>query len=87
MPSKTVHPKSNAVISATDKAALRQRNLYIKSINQDDVLAWRRTSVYYTCQSEVENMLFRYKNLIGDELGARGENSRKLESVIACNYS
>ncbi len=30
-------------------------------------------------------MFFRYKKLIGDELRARGENSRKVESVIACN--
>ena len=79
-----IHPRANAVISATDEAALRQRNQHIKSINQDGALAWRRTSGYYR-QSEVENMFFRYKNLIGDELRARNENSRRVESVIACN--
>ena len=79
-----IHPRSNAVVSATDEAALRQRNQHIKSINQDGALAWRRTSGYYR-QSEVENMFFRYKKLIGDELKARGENSRRVESVIACN--
>ena len=56
-----IHPRANAVISATDEAALRQRNQRIKSINQDGVLPWKRTSGYY-CQSEVENMFFRYKN-------------------------
>ena len=30
-------------------------------------------------------MFFRYEKLIGYELRARGENSRRLESVIACN--
>jgi hypothetical protein len=30
-------------------------------------------------------MFSRYKNLIGDELKARNENSRRVESVIACN--
>ena len=79
-----IHPRSNAVVSATDEAALRQRNQHIKSINQDGALAWRRTSGYYR-QSEVENMFFRYKRLIGDELKARGENSLMVESVIACN--
>ena len=82
-----IHPIANAVISATDEVALRQRrqrNQHIKFINQDGVLAWRRTSGYYR-QSEVENMLFRYKKLIGDELRARGENSRRVESIIACN--
>ena len=30
-------------------------------------------------------MFFRYKKLIGDELRARGENSRRAEYIIACN--
>ena len=79
-----IHPRANAVISATDEAALRQRNQHIKSINQDGALAWRRTSGYYR-QSEVENMFYRYKTLLGDQLRARGENSRQVESVLACN--
>ena len=66
------------------KLPLRQRKFHIKSIKQDGALAWRRTSGYYR-QSEVENMFFRYKNLIGDELRARNENSRRVESLIACN--
>ena len=71
------------VISATDEAALRQRNQHLKSINQDGVLAWRRTSGYYR-QSEVENMFYRYNTLLGDQLRARGENSRQVESILAC---
>jgi len=79
-----IHPRVNAVVSASKEAALRQRNQHVKSINQDGALAWRRISGYYR-QSEVENMFFRYKKLVGDELRARGENSRRVESVIACN--
>jgi hypothetical protein len=79
-----IHPRVNAVVSASDEAALRQRNQHIKSIDEDGVLAWKRTSGDYR-QSEVENMFFRYKKLIGDELRARGENSRRVESIIACN--
>ena len=79
-----IHPRANAVVSASDEAALRQRNQHVKSIDEDGVLTWKRTSGYYR-QSEVENMFFRYKNLIGDELRARNENSRRVESVIACN--
>ena len=30
-------------------------------------------------------MFFRYKKLIGDELRARNEHSRRVEFVIACN--
>ena len=79
-----IHPRVNGVISASGEAALRQRNQHIKSINEDGVLAWRRTSGYYR-QSDVENMFYRYKTLIGDQLRARGENSRQVESVLACN--
>ena len=79
-----IHPRANAVVSASNEAALRQRNQHVKSIDEDGVLTWKRTSGYYR-QSEVENMFFRYKNLIGDELRARNENSRRVESVIACN--
>jgi hypothetical protein len=79
-----IHPRANAVVSASDEAALRQRNQQIKSIDEDGVLPWKRTSGYCR-QSEVENMFFPYKKLIGDELKARNENSRRVESVIACN--
>ena len=76
-----IHPRANAVISTTDEAALRQRNQHIKSLKKDIVLAWIRTSGYYR-QSEVENIFFRFKKLIGDEHRARCENSRKAESII-----
>ena len=79
-----IHTRANAVVSASDEAELRQRNQNVKSIIEDGVLGWKRISGYYR-QSEIENMFFRYKKLIGDELRARGESSRKVESFIACN--
>ena len=79
-----IHPRANAVVSASDEAALRQRNQHVKSIDEDGVPPWKRTSGYYR-QSEVENIFFRYKKLIGDELRARNEDSRGVQSVIACN--
>jgi hypothetical protein len=42
-----IHPRANTVVSATDEAVLRQRNQHVKSINEDGVLVWRRTSGYY----------------------------------------
>ena len=79
-----IHPRANGVVTASGEAALRQRNQHIKSINEDGVFAWRRTSGYYR-QSGVEYMFYRYKTLIGDLLRARGESSRKVESILACN--
>ena len=34
-----IHPRVNAVVSASDETALRQRNQHVKSINKDGVLA------------------------------------------------
>ena len=79
-----IHPRVNGVISASGEAALRQRNQHIKSIHEDGVLTWRKISGYYR-QSAVENMFYRYKTLLGDHLRARGENSRQVESALACN--
>mgnify|MGYP000185374412 CR=1 FL=1 len=55
-----IHPRANAVVSASKKAALRQRSQHVKSIDKDGTLAWRRTSGYYH-QSAVESIFFRYK--------------------------
>ena len=79
-----IHPKSNAAVSDSDEAALRQRNQHARLIDEDGVLTRKITTGDHR-QSEVENMFFRYKKLIGDELRARNENSRRVESVIACN--
>ena len=79
-----IHPRANAVVSASDEAALRQRNQHARLIDEDGVLTRKITTGDHR-QSEVENMFFRYKKLIGDELRARGENSRRVKSIIACN--
>ena len=50
-----IHPRTDAVISASNQAALRQRDVHVKSIKEDGVFSWRRTSGYYH-QSAVENM-------------------------------
>ena len=37
-----IHPRANTIILAADESAIRQRNLHIKSINQDGVLALKK---------------------------------------------
>ena len=83
-PELLIHPRTDAVISASNQAALRQRDVQVKSIKEHGVFAWRRTSGYYH-QSAVENMFFRYKTLLSDQLRARGEASQQVESVLTCN--
>ena len=53
-------------------------------IESNGVYNWRRASDYYR-QSTVENTFYRYKQIIGDELKARDEDSRQVESILACN--
>ena len=79
-----IPPRSNAIISANEEAALRQRNQHIKEIESNGIYNWRRASDYYR-QSTVENTFYRYKQIIGDELKARDEDSRQVESILACN--
>ena len=79
-----IHPRANGVISASGEAALRQLNQHLKSISEDGVLVWRRISGYYR-RSEVENMFYRYKILLGDQLRARSKKPRQVKSVLACN--
>ena len=41
-----IPPRSNAIVSANEEAALRQRNQHIKEIESNGIHAWRRTSGY-----------------------------------------
>ena len=61
-----IHPRANAVVLATDKLLLKQRNQPIKSINHDLLLAWRITSACYY-QNEVNSI----QKMVGDELDTK----------------
>ena len=52
-----IHPRSNTVVSATKKAALRQRDQHVKEIQYKGIFEWRKTSGYYQ-QSKVENAFY-----------------------------
>ena len=65
-----IHPRSNAVVSANKKAALRQRDKHVKEIQSKGVFEWRKTAGYYQ-QSKVENSFYRYKTIIADHLKSR----------------
>ena len=56
-----IHPRANTVVSASEKAALRQRSLHAKSIDKDGTLTCRRASGGHH-QSTVKNIFSRYKN-------------------------
>ena len=79
-----IHPRSNAVISASKNAALRQRDQHVKEIQSKGIFEWRKTSGYDQ-QSKVGNAFYRYKTIIGDHLKSRREDSRLVESILAYN--
>ena len=56
----------------------------MKEIQSRGVCEWRKISGYYQ-QSKVENAFYRYKTIIGDHLKLRREDSRLVESILACN--
>ncbi len=45
---------------------------------------WKQESQYHR-QSRVENVFFRYKTIIGDQLRGRHQKSQAAEALIACN--
>ena len=42
-----IHPRTNAVVSASEQALLRQRSQHVQSIDKDGTLAWIITLGYY----------------------------------------
>ena len=78
-----IPPRTDAVRSSCEDAALRQRNQHIKDIKRDGIYAWREQSGYYL-QSTVENIFNRYNQIIGGKLRARNDDSRRVECILAC---
>jgi hypothetical protein len=72
------------IIIPNNKVALRQRDQNMKEIQFRGLFEWRKNSGYYQ-QSKVENSFYRYKIIIEYHLKSRREDSRLVESTLACN--
>ena len=58
-----------------------------RTIRRVQILGWRRwkKASRYPRQARVENVVFRYKSIIGPGLRARTEAGRQTEALLACD--
>ena len=60
------------------------RDRTIRRITKVGRRRWKKVSGYHR-QARVENMIFRYKSILGGGLRARTPGGQDVESVLACN--
>ena len=60
------------------------RDRTIRKITKVGRRRWKKVSGYHR-QARVENMIFRYKSILGGGLRARTPGGQDVESVLACN--
>lgn len=59
------------------------RNHILRQIKECGRSAWQVLSGY-TCQSIAENTMFRFKQLFGGRLWARGLETQRTEALVKC---
>jgi len=79
-----VPPTRNATISRRRVPRCAARDRTVQRVRELGRRRWRRDSGYYR-QARVENVFFRYKQIIGPRLRARGRGAQEVEALLACN--
>jgi len=77
-----IPPGSDARLSAKPSAALRERDLNIRSIRELGRREWH-TSSGYSKRSMVENTMYRYKTIIGRSMRSRTFDGHRVEVQLA----
>ena len=77
-----IPPGCDAQLSAKPSAALRERDLNIRSIRELGRREWHIRSGYST-RSLVENTMYRYKTVIGRRMGSRTIAGQRAEVQLA----
>ena len=78
-----VPPRKDAVSSNDSTGVLPQRNRHIAAILSKGRPSWKRQVGYYS-QSKVENVMYRYKKIIGGRLRAKNDEAQEREAAISC---
>ena len=77
-----IPPGRDARLSAKPSAALRERDLNIRSIRELGRREWHIRSGYST-RSLVENSMYRYKTIIGRRMRSRTMDGQRVEVQLA----
>ena len=78
-----IPPQRNATLSQNSNIAVQERNRHIRAIERHGRREWYKVSGY-TERSMVENVVYRYKAIIGPEMRARTLARQRVEHRIAC---
>lgn len=78
-----IPPQKGALLSPKTETSMRDRNRHIRSINRIGRREWHLGSGF-TKRSRVENVIYRYKTILGREMKARTLAGQRLEARIGC---
>ena len=78
-----VSPQKGAVLSPESVTAMQERNRHIRSIHRIGRREWHLWSGF-TRRSRVENVVHRYKTILGREMKARTVAGQRVEARIGC---
>ncbi len=78
-----IPPRKDAVFSNDSTGVLSQRNRHIAEILSKGRPSWKRLVGYYS-QSKAENVMYRYKKIIGGRLRAKDDEAQEREAAIGC---
>jgi hypothetical protein len=78
-----ISPRRGARLSPTPSVALRERNRNIRSIRRLGRREWHKRSGF-SKRSMVENVIYRYKTIIGRGMRSRTLAGQQLEVRLAC---
>ena len=76
-----VPPRKGALLSP--KSAMVDRNRHVRSINRLGRREWHPRSSF-SKRSRVENVIYRYKAILGREMKARTLAGQRVEAKIGC---
>ena len=79
-----VPPRRPAAVSKGAEGMWRQRNEHLKRIDEVGRQEWLKLSGYRK-QAGAENILMRYKQILGGRLRAKVFEAQKRESIVGCN--
>lgn len=79
-----VPPARTATVSRRRVPRCPARDRTVRSVEDLGRRRWKRESGYHR-QGTVENAFFRYKQIIGPRMRARGRRAQEVETLLACN--
>ena len=78
-----IPPQKGALLSPETATAMQERNRHIRSIDRVGRREWHLRSGF-TKRSRVENVVYRYKAILGREMTARTLAGQRVEARIGC---